>query len=129
MVMEMSCSLYAVIMRGACGFIMQGILSSNTAQSASVAEIWLWQVGSWKAVGRLQSHSLTVTQMEFSHDNSMLLAVSRDRQFSIFTIQRTGVDEVGYQLLARQEAHKRIIWSCSWNPFGHEFATGSRTRQ
>lgn len=32
------------------------------------------------------------------------------------------------QLLARQEAHKRIIWSCSWNPFGHEFATGSRDK-
>lgn len=60
------------------------------AQTATVAEIWLWQVGSWKAVGRLPSHSLTVTQMEFSHDNNMLLAVSRDRQFSVFTIKRTG---------------------------------------
>jgi WD40 repeat protein len=55
-----------------------------------VAEIWLWQVGSWKAVGRLQAHSLTVTQMEFSRDDSMLLAVSRDRQFSVFAIKRTG---------------------------------------
>lgn len=63
---------------------------SLQAQSALVAEIWLWQVGSWKAVGHMQSHSLTVTQMEFSHDDNMLLAVSRDRQFSVFTIKRTG---------------------------------------
>jgi elongator complex protein 2 len=36
--------------------------------------------------------------------------------------------EISYSLLARQEGHKRIIWSCSWNPHGHEFATGSRDK-
>ncbi|PIA63732.1 hypothetical protein AQUCO_00201226v1 [Aquilegia coerulea] len=104
------------------------VASSCKAQSATVAEIWLWQVGSWKAVGRLQSHNLTVTNMQFSHDNAFLLAVSRDRQFSLFSINTTGVDNVSYELVARQEAHKRIIWTCSWNPFGHEFATGSRDK-
>ena len=38
------------------------------------------------------------------------------------------MDEVSHRLSARQEAHKRIIWACSWNPFGHEFATGSRDK-
>ncbi|XP_052187549.1 elongator complex protein 2 [Diospyros lotus] len=104
------------------------VASSCKAQSVSVAEIWLWQVGSWKAIGRLQSHSLTVTQMEFSHDDNFLLAVSRDRHFSVFSIKQTGADKISYQLLARQEAHKRIIWACSWNPFGHEFATCSRDK-
>ncbi|KAJ7943101.1 elongator complex protein 2 [Quillaja saponaria] len=104
------------------------VASSCKAQSAMVAEIWLWEVGSWKAVGRLQSHSLTVTQMEFSRDDKYLLAVSRDRQFSIFAIKRTGTGEISYNLLVRQEAHKRIIWSCSWNPHSHEFATGSRDK-
>lgn len=61
------------------------------AQSAAVAEIWLWQVGSWKAVGRLQSHSLTVVQMDFSHDDKLLLTVSRDRQFSVFAIEGAGI--------------------------------------
>ncbi|CAJ1977478.1 unnamed protein product [Sphenostylis stenocarpa] len=104
------------------------VASSCKAQSAAVAEVWLWQVGSWKAVGRLQSHSLTVTQMEFSHDDNFLLTVSRDRQFSVFSITRTGSVEINYSLLARQEGHKRIIWSCSWNPHGYEFATGSRDK-
>lgn len=93
-----------------------------------MAEIWLWEVGSWKSVGRLQSHSLTVTQMAFSHDDSLLLSVSRDRHFSVFSIKRKGLDEISYDLLARQEAHKRIIWACTWNPFAHEFATGSRDK-
>ncbi|KAH7571104.1 hypothetical protein JRO89_XS05G0254100 [Xanthoceras sorbifolium] len=104
------------------------VASSCKAQSTAMAEIWLWEVGSWKAVGRLQSHSLTVTQIKFSHDDKLLLSVSRDRQFSIFAIARTGTGEINYKLVVKQEAHKRIIWSCSWNPFGHEFATGSRDK-
>lgn len=59
------------------------------AQSAAMAEIWLWEVGTWKAVGRLQSHSLTVIHLEFSYDDTLLLSVSRDRHFSVFSIQRT----------------------------------------
>ncbi|KAF4350995.1 hypothetical protein F8388_021702 [Cannabis sativa] len=104
------------------------VASSCKAQSATVAEIWLWEVGSWKAVGRLQSHSLTVTQMEFSHDDKFLLTISRDRQFSVFAIKGAGTEEISHQLVARQEAHKRIIWACSWNPYGYEFATGSRDK-
>ncbi|KAJ6903073.1 hypothetical protein NC651_020542 [Populus alba x Populus x berolinensis] len=50
-----------------------------------------WVPGGWKAFGRLQSRSLTVTQMEFSRDDIMLLAVSRDGLFSVFTIKRTGL--------------------------------------
>eukprot|EP00249_Psilotum_nudum_P012407 c23766_g1_i3 orf=377-2911(+) len=75
------------------------------AQSATVAEIWLWQVGSWRPVSRLHSHALTVTQMEFSHN-----------------------DEDPFKLVSRVEAHKRIIWTCSWSPCDRFFATGSRDK-
>ncbi|KAL6543797.1 hypothetical protein OROGR_010294 [Orobanche gracilis] len=37
-------------------------------------------------------------------------------------------EEISHQLVIKKEAHKRIIWACSWNPFGHEFATGSRDK-
>ncbi|KAL7110624.1 hypothetical protein ACP275_05G037800 [Erythranthe tilingii] len=104
------------------------VASSCKAQSASVADIWLWEIGSWKAVGRLHSHTLTVTQLEFSHDNAYLLSVSRDRNFSIFAIKHTETEEIEHGLVIRQEAHKRIIWACSWNPFAHQFATGSRDK-
>ncbi|KAL6010808.1 Elongator subunit elp2 [Asimina triloba] len=104
------------------------VASSCKAQSTAVAEIWLWEVGSWKAVSCLQSHNLTVTQMEFSHDDSFLLTVSRDRQFSLFLIKISESGEIKHELVARHEAHKRIIWACSWNPHRHEFVTGSRDK-
>uniref|UniRef100_A0A1J3DTP4 Elongator complex protein 2 n=1 Tax=Noccaea caerulescens TaxID=107243 RepID=A0A1J3DTP4_NOCCA len=104
------------------------VASSCKAQSASMAEIWLWEVWTWKAVGRLQSHSLTVTHLEFSYDDTLLLSVSRDRHFSVFSIQRADNGEVSQKLMAKVEAHKRIIWACSWNPFGHQFATSSRDK-
>lgn len=56
------------------------------ASKDTVAEIWLWQVGSWKAIGRLKSHTSTVFQMEFSYDDKLLLSVSRDRHFSVFAL-------------------------------------------
>ncbi|CAF2054624.1 BnaCnng34390D [Brassica napus] len=104
------------------------VASSCKAQSAAMAEIWLWEVGTWKAVGRLQSHSLTVTHLEFSYDDTLLLSVSRDRHFSVFSIQRTDDGDVSHKLMAKVEAHKRIIWACSWNPYGHQFATSSRDK-
>lgn len=52
----------------------------------------------------------------------------RYKALVFFDCEIIGVDEVTYELVARQEAHKRIIWTCSWNPFGHEFATGSRDK-
>lgn len=36
--------------------------------------------------------------------------------------------EVNHKLMAKVEAHKRVIWACSWNPFGHQFATSSRDK-
>ena len=38
------------------------------------------------------------------------------------------MDETKYELIVRQEDNKRIIWACSWNTFGNEFATGSRDK-
>lgn len=104
------------------------IATACKAQSANVAEIWLWQVGSWRVVGRLHSHALTVTEMKFSCDDRFLLSVSRDRHFSVFELEKNGNDEVKHKLIARHEAHKRIIWACSWNTRSHVFATGSRDR-
>ncbi|KAH0879335.1 hypothetical protein HID58_066729, partial [Brassica napus] len=76
------------------------------AQFASMAEIWQWEVGRWKAVGHLQSHSLdkiVTSRFSLSKEQTVARLVTNSWQ--------------------RVEAQKRIIWACSWNQFGHQSAT------
>ncbi|KAG5388057.1 hypothetical protein IGI04_029598, partial [Brassica rapa subsp. trilocularis] len=60
--------------------------SMDKAQSVAMAEIWLWEVGTCR--------SFAISHLEFSYDDSLLLSVSRDRHFSVFSIQRTGKTSV-----------------------------------
>ncbi|OAE19684.1 hypothetical protein AXG93_1847s1490 [Marchantia polymorpha subsp. ruderalis] len=101
------------------------------ALSANFAQIWLWQVNSWRPIDQLKSHVLTVTQMEFSHSDRFLLSVSRDRHLSVFERVCTDDNEYTsspYKLVTRIDGHKRIIWACSWSHCDSFFATGSRDK-
>ncbi|KAL2608650.1 hypothetical protein R1flu_027223 [Riccia fluitans] len=101
------------------------------AQSANFAQIWLWEVNSWRPLVQLKSHALTVTQMEFSHKDEYLLSVSRDRHLTLFgrALKDDKPDTSSpYRLIARIDAHKRIIWACSWSHCDRFFATGSRDK-
>jgi len=62
------------------------IASACKAQSAGAAAVWVWEVGSWKPISQLSGHTLTVTQLEFSHDGRYLLSGSRDRSFSLWRV-------------------------------------------
>jgi elongator complex protein 2 len=105
------------------------VASGCVAKSTSAAEIWIWQVGSWKGIAQLQAHTLTVIQLSWSHKDDMLASCSRDRTFSIFKRIRPdscdGSDT--FQLIQRvKNAHTRILWGISWSPDDSLLATGSR---
>lgn len=78
----------------------------------------------------LKGHNLTITSLEFSQDGQYLVAVSRDRQLSLWRV----VDEekaVLELVQLNEKAHSRIVWDCSWapvNPHGAFFVTGSRDK-
>ncbi|KAK6203468.1 ELongator protein 2 90kD subunit [Scheffersomyces amazonensis] len=78
----------------------------------------------------LEGHNLTITSLEFSHDGQYLLAVSRDRQLSLWKV--TNEQEAQFELIElNPKAHTRIIWDCSWAPtnqFGNFFVTASRDK-
>lgn len=64
----------------------------------------------WQAIAVLEGHSLTVTALKFSPDDDHLLAVSRDRLFSVWNINGTQ-----FSLVDRNtKAHSRIVWDCTW---------------
>ncbi|GMH35495.1 hypothetical protein BSKO_03363 [Bryopsis sp. KO-2023] len=110
----------------ACDPAGEFLASACKAQAADVAMIWIWDTKSWGNVAKLQAHTLTVTQMEFSRDGRYLLSGSRDRSFCVF--ERQVVEGgVGFKLMKRvAKAHGRIIWGVGWSPDGKYFATGSR---
>lgn len=59
-------------------------LLSFQASKAEHAAVLLWSTTTWRQLQVLPCHTLTVTQMAFSPDAQLLLAVSRDRTWSLW---------------------------------------------
>ncbi|XP_069324201.1 elongator complex protein 2 isoform X3 [Eulemur rufifrons] len=111
------------------------LASACKAAKKEHAAIILWNTTSWKQVQNLVFHSLTVTQMAFSPSDKFLLAVSRDRTWSLWKRQDTISPEFDpvFSLFAFTNkitsVHSRIIWSCDWSPDSKYFFTGSRDKK
>ncbi|XP_077978293.1 elongator complex protein 2-like [Glandiceps talaboti] len=111
------------------------IASACKASKAEYAAIILWDTKSWRQVTSLMSHSLTVTQLAFSHSGQHLLAVSRDRTWSLFKERDSTQSDAdpAYAIIAytdkKTSVHSRIIWSCAWSHDDKYFATASRDKK
>lgn len=80
----------------------------------------------------LAAHDLTITRLRYSlpddeNLNEYLLAVSRDRKFSLWLREGERFELVKIQ----EKAHSRIIWDCAWVNFGGcvSFVTVSRDKE
>ncbi|CAG8575694.1 23409_t:CDS:10, partial [Racocetra persica] len=93
------------------------------------AIIRLYNTTTWKELpnGSLKSHSLTVTKIRFSHNDKLMLSVSRDRTWSLFE-KCEGDEATPYKFITKNKAHARIIWDCSWSLDDLLFATASRDK-
>ncbi|XP_056376891.1 elongator complex protein 2 isoform X2 [Hyla sarda] len=111
------------------------ISSACKASKKEHAVIILCSTTSWKQIQSLSFHNLTVTQMAFSPDDKFLLAVSRDRNWSLWRKQEeiATESEPQFRLYANTDkntsVHTRIIWSCDWTPDSKFFVTGSRDKK
>lgn len=75
----------------------------------------------------LEGHNLTITQLKFSSDGQNLLAVSRDRQMSVWrVVEESSARFELVELCAKP--HTKIIWDCCWVPDHNLFLTASRDK-
>ena len=106
-----------------------GSLVATACKASSIehAVIRLYECKEWREVKpSLTAHSLTVTSLEFSPDDTYLLSVSRDRSLAIFQKSEKSYDRVWF----KQKAHSRMILDCSWatSENGYVFATAGRDK-
>uniref|UniRef100_A0AAY4EPX5 Elongator complex protein 2 n=1 Tax=Denticeps clupeoides TaxID=299321 RepID=A0AAY4EPX5_9TELE len=109
------------------------VASACKASKAEHASILLWSSSSWKQLQSLPCHSLTVTQMSFSPDARLLLAVSRDRTWSLWKREDPPSGNPLFSLYTHTKketaVHARIIWSCDWSADNKYFVTSSRDKK
>uniref|UniRef100_A0AAQ5ZLL4 Elongator complex protein 2 n=1 Tax=Amphiprion ocellaris TaxID=80972 RepID=A0AAQ5ZLL4_AMPOC len=109
------------------------VASACKASKAEHAAVLLWSTTTWRQLQSLPCHTLTVTQMAFSPDAQLLLAVSRDRTWSLWRRNPTTSEKPRFSLYARTgkdtAIHSRIIWSCDWSPDSKYFVTSSRDKK
>ncbi|XP_043921432.1 elongator complex protein 2 [Protopterus annectens] len=119
----------------ACNHSGSIVASACKASKPEHAAIIIWQTASWKKIQSLSFHSLTVTQMSFSPDDKFLLAVSRDRTWSLWKLNTEGHTDSGLSFTLhactdkKTAVHSRIIWSCDWSHDSKYFSTGSRDKK
>ncbi|KAM4538708.1 elongator complex protein 2 [Odontesthes bonariensis] len=111
------------------------VASACKASKAEHAAVLLWSTTTWRQLQMLPCHTLTVTQMAFSPDAQQLLAVSRDRTWSLWRRNPPTPEspEPLFSLCAHTgkdtAVHSRIIWSCDWSPDSKYFVTSSRDKR
>ncbi|XP_047461865.1 elongator complex protein 2 [Mugil cephalus] len=111
------------------------VASACKASKAEHAAVLLWSTATWRQLQMLPCHTLTVTQMAFSPDSQLLLAVSRDRTWSLWRRNPVTPEspEPQFSLYAHTgkdtAIHSRIIWSCDWSPDSRYFVTSSRDKK
>jgi len=102
---------------------------SCRVQTQEQAGIRLWDTSIWKETCEVTGPTLTVTQMQFSHSDKHMLAVSRDR--GVYLLSRMEGEEASKKMrlvASIPKAHLRVVWSCSWTLDDRFVATGSRDK-
>ncbi|WVW82861.1 hypothetical protein I302_104873 [Kwoniella bestiolae CBS 10118] len=104
------------------------VATSSKSTNLEHSGIRLYSTNNWELYGEvLKGHSLTVTRIQFSHDDDLMLSCSRDRSWRLFKHNK---DRKSYEPIVEQEkAHARMILDCCFaKGDSGVFATASRDK-
>ena len=82
------------------------LASACKSQTKDHAKVFLWDLSSKQKIDELEFHSLSVTDMSFSNNDSFLLTVSRDRSWCLYEYCE------GYKIKLFNQVHSRVIYTC-----------------
>ena len=120
------------------------LATSCKATSAEHAVIRIYDTSTWKQLGSpLSGHNLTIARIRFSNSGQYVLSCSRDRTWRLFKRSEDGefvcadvfyspvlsVLFPGFEAIAADRSHSRIVWDCAWAPDDTYFVTVSRDKQ
>lgn len=114
--------LYAVAVNKKCTILA----SACKASKPQFANVILWDLNTFKQIGQLESHQMTVTQIRFSPDDTYILTVSRDRTWALIKYQDK-IERIAFSNKSTA-IHSRIIWDCAWTVDSKCFVTVSRDK-
>lgn len=107
-----------------------GSLVATACRASSIdhAVIRLYDTKDWLEVKPpLKAHSLTVTGIQFSHDDKYLLSVGRDRQWVIW--ERDNSPSLYTLKHSNPKGHTRMILGAAWSPLQQPtFMTAGRDK-
>lgn len=108
------------------------IASASKATNKEDACIILWKVMGEECIlhQKLCHHTLTVTGLKFSPNDSHLVSISRDRTWCLFSYSRETQQWIKMAFSQKKTAiHSRVLWDVSWFPAGDAFITSARDGQ
>ncbi|KAK6510722.1 hypothetical protein TWF506_009825 [Arthrobotrys conoides] len=110
------------------------IATACKASSISHAVIRMFETKTWRQLKpALEAHTLTVNRIAFSRDDTYMLSVGRDRQWTVFERVTEELEEFGAPYKVMQvmpKAQTRVIFDGKWVPLeaGRAFVTAARDK-
>ena len=106
------------------------VATACKASSIDHAVVRLFETSTWREIKpALIAHSLTVTCLRFSADDTLLLSVGRDRQWAVF--ERDLMEDQHFSLkVSNPKGHSRMVLGACWAPLEPRrvFATAGRDK-